>query len=93
VARAARTPVEEVLQTLRECVGVVRVADFFQHGSSGALVVRDLRAVPVHVATSLLWSLQAEMDVRPNFELAETDLIGGESNASHGTSAGRGAAV
>ena len=55
--------------------------------------MRDLRAVPVHVATSLLWSLQAGMDVRPNFELAETDLIGGESNASHGTSAGRGAAV
>jgi hypothetical protein len=32
VARAARTPVEEVPQTLRECVGVVRVADFFQQG-------------------------------------------------------------
>jgi hypothetical protein len=76
VSRAARTPLEQVLQVLRDCVGVDRVADFFERNASGALRVRDLRAVPVHVATALLWSLQKGMDVRPNFELAETDLIG-----------------
>ena len=76
VSRAACTPPEQVVQILQDCLGVDRVADFFESGAAGAWRVRDLRAVPVHVATALLWLLQGGMDVRPNFELAETDLIG-----------------
>lgn len=37
--------------------GIERVADFYQNGPSGSLVVRDLRSVPVEVALALLNSL------------------------------------
>jgi hypothetical protein len=55
-ARAARTPVSEVLVEL-EKHGIERVADFYQTGPAGGLVARDLRAVKAEIALALLNSL------------------------------------
>jgi hypothetical protein len=55
-ARAARTPVSEVLIEL-EKHGIERVADFYRSGPAGGLVARDLRAVKAEVALALLNSL------------------------------------
>jgi hypothetical protein len=55
-ARAARTPIAEVLAELGRC-GLDRVADFFESGPDGELVVRDVKMVRVEVALALLNAL------------------------------------
>jgi|SRR5579872_2358037 len=55
-ARAARTPAEDALAEF-EKHGIEQLADFYQPGPAGALVVRDLGAVRVEVALALLHSL------------------------------------
>lgn len=62
-ARVARTPVEDVLIELKEH-GLERVADFYQTGPAGGLVVRDLGAVKVEVALALLNSLHEGFGIR-----------------------------
>jgi hypothetical protein len=56
LARVGRTPASDVINKLEEH-GIERVADFYQTGRSGSLVVRDLRSIPVEVALALLNSL------------------------------------
>jgi hypothetical protein len=55
-ARAARTPLEDVLVELK-AHGIERVADLCQAGQAGGLVVRNLGAIKVEVALALLHSL------------------------------------
>jgi hypothetical protein len=55
-ARAARTPIADVLAELATH-GIDRVADFFQPDAGGNLVVRDLSIVRAQVALSLLNAL------------------------------------
>jgi hypothetical protein len=55
-ARAARAPLSEVLIEM-EKHGIERVADFYQTGPAGGLVIRDLRAVKAEIALALLNSL------------------------------------
>jgi hypothetical protein len=62
-ARAARVPVAEMLSELGEH-RVERVADFYQTGPAGGLVVRDLCAVKVEVALALLNSLHDGFGIR-----------------------------
>ena len=59
-ARAARAPVAEVLAELGKH-GIDRVADFFESGPDGALIVRHLRAVRAELALSLLNALHEGM--------------------------------
>lgn len=55
--RAARTPAADVLAEF-EKHGVERLADFYQPGPDGVLVIRDLGTVKVEVALALLNSLR-----------------------------------
>jgi hypothetical protein len=55
-ARAARAPVEDVLTELQKH-GIERVADFYQTGPAGGLIIRDLRVVKAEIALAILNSL------------------------------------
>jgi hypothetical protein len=55
--KAARMPLKDVLVELSGH-GIANVADFFRIGPSGALAVRDLRAIRAEAALALLQALQ-----------------------------------
>jgi hypothetical protein len=72
-ARAARAPVAEVLAELGKH-GIDRVADFFESGPDGVLVIRQLTGVRVELALSLLNALHEGMVGTKNKDRADDSL-------------------
>jgi hypothetical protein len=62
-ARAARTPIEDILAEL-DRRGFDRVGDFFERDAAGILRVRDLQIVPVEVSIALLRFLHEGLGIK-----------------------------